>query len=541
MELIIPICLGLEQADSYTAFGFAGNGRVECPLPSELMGGDRSFTVECWVYFTGMESGQRLLQISQDADNYLELSQTATQIQLTVNYNGQHYQTGSDFLPQEKTWYHLACVWDGVGKACRLYLNSDFQSASGDGSTVVGVATAGVALGSLINGDHSFNGYLDEIRLWNYPRLKEDIQLGQYRRAYFEETGLIAYYTFEDQEPLDRSGNSYHGMTHGSVNLAASCTSLRRYHLIGGVSGGEAYDHDGQRLLRSSSTTLEANHWTHVAANFSQSYALKFDGAKDWVECDRSVTLDIIDDLTIEIFLQMPQLSQTHGLISKGRLGQAEQSVPYQLAIEPGGSLRFTFEDSNGDRHDYRSTKTLTVGQFHRIAVTRKKGMTQSQKKGNQTIEFTDADGKVQTQSIEMIESVDMEEWVDITFYIDGQTAGISRYTGQSPSGHDGNLEMGRNTLVGGKASYLQGTISEVRLWGTARKARQIAKSIEGHEQGLIGWWRFEESEGNVVLDSKGESATVRFLVPSGSRIQIQQVVSSICLSTAYRWNQMRL
>ena len=189
---------------------------------------------------------------------------------------------------------------------------------------------------------------------------------------------------------------------------------------------------------------------------------------------------------------------------------------------------RQTFEDGNGTRHDYRSTESLSAGAFHRIAVTRKKGTTQSEKKGTQNVEFTNADGQVQSQQMEMIESLDLKEWVDITFYIDGQAAGTSRYTGQTPSGHDGNLEIGRITMPGGRTADTQGTISEVRLWRTAHSAADIAASIDGSEQGLISWWRFEEQAGNVALDSKGDNhgkiqgaQRVKNPDPQGSRLEL--------------------
>lgn len=541
--------LGLEQAESQTGFAFGGNDSVSYPLPEDLVDFDRSFSVECWVYFVSMEKWKYVFHVSKDSKNFMQLltnSSSANKLQLIIQQEGTAYQIASNFLPQLKTWYHVACVWDAENQRCQLLIDGDEQIYNGVGNPT-GVNQIGFSIGARINGHSGMQGHVDEVRLWNYARSREDVRLGQYRRAYRGEAGLLAYYTFEDGEPLDHSDNGYHGVTHGNPSRVAACASLRRYHLVAGVSAGQDHHHEGQQMLRST-TALEANHWSHLACTFAQSYALRFDGGDDYLDCGQGFVLDILDDLTLELFLQVPQVSRTHGLLSKGRLGQTNQSVPYQLVLEPGGKLRFTFEDGDGKRHDYHSTQSLSVGSFHRIAVTRKKGMTQSEKKGTKSFEFTDADGKVQSQQLEMIESLDLEEWVDITFYIDGKVVGTSRYTGQAPSGNDGNLEIGRISMSGGKTAYTQGTISEVRLWRTARNASQIATVIEGNEQGLISWWRFEEQAGNVALDNKGDNhgkiqgaQRVRNPDPAGSQLELcinGMPVSTQLVDGAEAWRQ---
>ncbi len=541
--------LGLEQAESQMGFAFDGNDQINYPLADDLSNFDHSFTVECWVYFTAMENWKRVFHVSRDSQHFMQLltnSSSTHKLQLTIQHQGTAYQKASDFLPQKETWYHVACVWNAENKNCQLLIDGNEQFHDGIGNPT-GINQTGFTIGARINADSGMKGHVDEVRIWNYARSQEAVQLGQYRRAYRDETGLSAHYTFADGEPLDRSGNGYHGVIRGNPTRSASCVSLRHYHLVAGVSAGQDHHHAGQQILRST-TAIEANHWNHLACTFAQSYALRFDGGDDYLDCGRSYALDILDDLTLELFVQVPQTSRTHGLLSKGRLEQTGQSVPYQLALEPGGKLRFTFEDSDGKRHDYRSTHSLQAGAFHKIAVTRKKGMTQSEKKGTQSFEFTDADGKVQTQQLEMIESVDLEEWVDITFYIDGKTAGTSRYNGQAPSGHRDNLEIGRITMPGGRTAYTQGTISEVRLWQTARSAAQIAAAIDGNEQGLIGWWQFEEQEGNVATDSKGDShgriqgaQRTRNPDPTGSQLTLTingMPVSTQVTDNASTWQQ---
>ncbi len=50
------------------------------------------------------------------------------------------------------------------------------------------------------------------------------------------------------------------------------------------------------------------------------------------------------------------------------------------------------------------------------------------------------------------------------------------------------------------------GKVGELRVWNTARSAEQIKdnmnKELTGNEEGLLGYWKFDEGEGDVLHDS---------------------------------------
>lgn len=286
--------------------------------------------------------------------------------------------------------------------------------------------------------------------------------------------------------------------------LALVQAADQTYHVLAGVSGGHARDHEGQQMVRSQ-VTIAPNQWNHVAYTFTQSYALAF-ASQGYLDAGSNPALDLADDLTIEVSLQLDQVNRAQGLLSKGYVGDPDHRVPYQLAVDSDGKLRFAFEDAEGRVSTYRSTGALSAGQFHRVAVTRKRGVTQTEKKGTQTLSYQDAEGNAHTQEVEMVESVEANEWMEITFYVDGQAAGTSRHTQALPAHGQGHLEIGRHVTASGEAAYAQGTFGEVRLWNTARSAEQIGAALQGTEQGLIAWWRFEDNRGNLAADSKGDS-----------------------------------
>ncbi len=68
--------------------------------------------------------------------------------------------------------------------------------------------------------------------------------------------------------------------------------------------------------------------------------------------------------------------------------------------------------------------------------------------------------------------------------------------------------------IIGGDYDYItpnnqwgfNGKIGELRVWTTARTAEEINNymnvELTGDEEGLIGYWKFDEGEGNILHDS---------------------------------------
>ncbi|ANZ21358.1 hypothetical protein SNOUR_40650 [Streptomyces noursei ATCC 11455] len=69
---------------------------------------------------------------------------------------------------------------------------------------------------------------------------------------------------------------------------------------------------------------------------------------------------------------------------------------------------------------------------FARLAVVRNSGRSMQERKGSKEITAAGPDGKPVRQNIELVESVDVQEWQDIRFVIDGDEAGTARYEGQA-------------------------------------------------------------------------------------------------------------
>lgn len=269
--------------------------------------------------------------------------------------------------------------------------------------------------------------------------------------------------------------------------------------LVAGVGGAFA---SGRALV-------PADTWTHVAAAFEQSWALRFAGG---VHADTPHTddLNIAKDLTLEVFLQTGTLSAAQGLLSKGRIDDGRgRRVPYQFGIEADGRLFFAFEDASGAEVRLRSTGTVRANACHRIGVVRKIGDNREEMRVPK-----DAGSSSAKAIAEFVDSIVVRQWSDVTFHIDGAEAGKARYDQAPDLGHPGALEIGRGRRAGGEHPFT-GVIGEVRIWNTARAAKEVGADIpvtDGRSgggpqlrpEGLIAHWRFEEKLGNAAADSAG-------------------------------------
>nr|NCS40427.1 hypothetical protein [Microcystis aeruginosa BS13-10] len=88
----------------------------------------------------------------------------------------------------------------------------------------------------------------------------------------------------------------------------------------------------------------------------------------------------------------------------------------------------------------------------------------------------------------------------EVKLYVNGSLEGIQSIATVIPDG------VNPVTIGGGvNSNYLRGNIDEVRIWNVARTQAEIQASLNqklsGNEQGLVGYWNFEETTGNTVND----------------------------------------
>ncbi|MGE5659486.1 MAG: LamG-like jellyroll fold domain-containing protein [Actinomycetota bacterium] len=452
---------------------------IELPaLPENLF---QTFTIETWVCYQSFNSWSRIFDFGNGAgsDNIL-----LTNIGQTNNVRFGIYKGSEEYIELPNTletgkWTHLAVTMDATGNVI-LYKDGLLIGQKKLHLPPTVTRNQNYLGKSNWSSDGFLNGKIDEFRIWSGVRSQAEIQSNMNRRLTGNETGLVGYWQFTDGSAKDRSPKGYHGKIFGQPSVVTSVIQDNQIYGFVGV---------GNQFLKSKEAAPMAQ-WHHLAAVYNQSYALQFKG-NGFLECDHNPTLDLDRDLTIETFLQVDTLSQRQGILTKGKLGDGtDQNVPYSLYIDTDGKIAFAFEDKQGKSYIYKSSEVLRAGQFYKIAVTRQ----------HQT--------EAKNQGTTDLPNVIVNQWADIRFYVNQKAAGYEVYKGADLDRNSQKLQIGK-TYQGSRPSYLQGVISEIRLWNSVVDLANLATKINGQEKGLVAWWRLEENEGNIASDSKGESHAV--------------------------------
>jgi len=469
-------------------------------LPENLF---QIFTIETWVYYHSFNSWSRIFDFGNGAgsDNLLLAnagSNNNLQLHIFVGGSSENLDLGN-ILENDK-WIHLAVTMDQTGNTI---VYKDGQIIGQKKLHLPRSLTRNQNYLGKSNwpSDGFLNSKIDEFRIWSTVRSQTEIQNNMNRRLSGNEPNLVGYWQFTNGIAKDYSPHGYHGTIFGQPSVVASAIQDNQIYGFVGV---------GNQFLKSKEAVPMAQ-WHHLCAVYNQSYALQFKGNSS-LECDHNPTLDLDQDLTIETFLQIDVLGQRQGILTKGKLGDGtSQNVPYCLYIDTDGKIAFAFEDKQGKSYIYKSSEALRVGEFYKIAVTRQ----------HQT--------EVKNQGTTEVPNVIVNQWADIRFYINQKVAGYEIYKGADLDRNSQKLEIGK-TYQGLQPTYLQGVMSEIRLWNTVVDLANLAIKINGQEKGLIAWWRLEENEGNIASDSKGESHAVIIAAqwvknpdPQGSSLTLYQ------------------
>lgn len=122
-------------------------------------------------------------------------------------------------------WHHIAVTCDGVD--INKYLDGKLVNTSS--STYTKSANA-IRMGRRVDptgslGNYDYNGALDEVRIWNIARTETQIREDMCKTLIGNETGLVAYYNFDNQTGTtlqDFSGNNNDGTVYAATWSSSS-------------------------------------------------------------------------------------------------------------------------------------------------------------------------------------------------------------------------------------------------------------------------------------------------------------------------------
>ncbi|MFI9319271.1 LamG-like jellyroll fold domain-containing protein [Kitasatospora aureofaciens] len=339
-------------------------------------------------------------------------------------------------------WHHWAAVYKNATREQILY--RDGIEVARRTATGAYLGNGPLILGQLPFTGDSLDGQIDEVRVFGRVRTKQEISAERNRRLSGREPGLLGYWTFP-----------------GSSGPASP---IKGYQVIARV---------GDRVLKSGER-FPCNEWAHLAATFTQSWALRLDGGEG-LSVAAQPALDVLEDLTIEAFVQIDRLGTPMSLLAKGTvIDGGRDGVPYQLSILADGKVEFAFAEADGKAVRYTSERSVTPGVFQRVSVVRER----------RKPEVVGAQAGAAPQPEQ-----------DIRFYLDDGVVGAYVYKGSGAQSNNSEVVIGRG---------LSGVLCELRLWNSARPLAQLGKPVTSREKGLLARWAFNENAGNVTFDVFG-------------------------------------
>ncbi|MEB3342272.1 DUF4347 domain-containing protein [Okeania sp.] len=195
------------------ALALDGEGYVRVPSSDKLdLSSNGKFTQEAWVDVTG--SGEQAIfgdgtYQTNNQKAFPRLWITKKQGVKAAFGDGEVYHElfSPDNVLNPNSWNHLAATFDGTDY--KIYVNGveivstdKYKGKKPDNSQQFDIGRNGES-------DY-FQGAIDEVRLWNVARTPGEIQNAMVTPLTGEETGLIGYWSFENNTN-DSSSNDNHG------------------------------------------------------------------------------------------------------------------------------------------------------------------------------------------------------------------------------------------------------------------------------------------------------------------------------------------
>ena len=151
-------------------------------------------TVEAWVNFTNVDA-ERPVVIKNGGAFYLYASPPGYAGKAGFFIEG----VSSSWLVSttsinDGVWHHIAGTYDG--STIKVYVDGIMENSvlgSGDATDSGQSITIGYR-----DGGYKFTGKIDEVRIWNIAREADDIPKNMYKQLTGNESGLIAYYNFNN-------------------------------------------------------------------------------------------------------------------------------------------------------------------------------------------------------------------------------------------------------------------------------------------------------------------------------------------------------
>ena len=295
-NLLILIAACVCSAASAQSYAFSLNGTnsfLEIP-DNNAIDFSNSFTMEAWIYPTG--NGSQPVQggmIFNKEDSYELARFEDGTIQFALDPTGSGggwtwINTG--LVAPIGQWSHVAFIKSGSNVV--VYLNAASSYSSNTQPASLTTNTSSLRIGNRTNMNVFFQGYIDNVRLWNVARTQSELKYAIFGQDIFANTaGLVINFPFGTNAgtTITNSSTNISGLNANIIGTAAWTNSPIRFS-ANAVALDGFDDYVGTALSMSNFTRFTMEGWINLR---STTGTMSFFGQNDMLEFGLYGTNDI--------------------------------------------------------------------------------------------------------------------------------------------------------------------------------------------------------------------------------------------------------
>ncbi|HCT29535.1 MAG TPA: hypothetical protein DIW31_02100, partial [Bacteroidales bacterium] len=298
-----------------------------------------SFSIEAWINPETIASDMALVNTDAWATGSVHFQFLGGKLMLSIN-GLNTAETSGDWPkmttnPTVNVWQHIAMTYDGVAKKIIFYLNG-VESGSYNTPTMPVANLTNATIGGWYGG-RLYKGSMDEFRIWNIALTSADINANMKSELVGTESGLIAYYNFNQ------------GVANGANNTATSLLDKTSNHFNGTL------------------TNFDLGYTSNWIERTAGNNCLQFDGVDDYVDISATDAPNFSAGISITGYIKWNKFNSWSRIIDMGTGSNADN---IQIANN-GTSSNLTFSIRKGSAGtDLNSQTNFNLNQWYYIAFT---------------------------------------------------------------------------------------------------------------------------------------------------------------------------
>lgn len=428
--------------------------------------GSKLITISLWIKRSNTGRDDKMLGKGKQGEGYYIMIRSNNRLRFTT-LGVRDYDFTTTI--EDTNWHHVVFVYDSSFDVS-LYIDGNFKEKLTHGSVGIPSSEPFFIGRNMIT---YFNGLIDDVRIYNRVLSAEEVE-SIYNHKEVSAEGLVGHWKMDEGEGTttdDASGNNNHGTIYGANwttqwrgtlnGTVATADGLILNGLSEGTRTSPIYDISSAGVSGGSQISWE------VETPFGK--ALDFSNASDKVSIDNDTSLQFgSDDFSVLFWFKT---NKTSGEFPIGNGGYYSGEVGWNFYKGgSGGGMVFTINDG--------TTATSVVGL---------------------------ASGGGRVDDYQWYHVAGIRDGSSLKIYVDGELKGET-------DDNTGNITNNDPVFVGNYKTWdsftWDGLIDDVRVYNQALTQEEIQEIMyrEGTsgEEGLVGYWKFNESSGSTAFDSSG-------------------------------------